>query len=73
MTWPSDGVPGAICPAACESPLSRLGHYPGVGAHFVNTRVQANTMAQTLIDQDFLGCIYTSLSPCPDIISPDLI
>ena len=31
------------CSVSCP-PVSRLGHYPEAGAHFVNTRVQGDTM-----------------------------
>ena len=55
LAWP----PGAICL------VSRLGHHPGVG-HTLSTPA---TMAQTLIDQDCLGVVFTPHCPRVQISS----
>ena len=53
-------------------PVSRLGHYPEAGAHFVTTGVQGHTMPQTLIHQDCLGAVFTLDCPRVQISSTQI-
>ena len=71
MTWPSDGVlpPPAIC--QCP-PVSRLGHYPRLGHTLSTPGCRETQWSQTLIDQDFLGAVFTLHCPRVQISSPQI-